>query len=61
MKEQNIREMRANTGRLDEMGSEEGDLVISRRGQPIARILPMAAHRQFLEHADPRQQVKTTK
>ncbi|SIT67096.1 Antitoxin component of toxin-antitoxin stability system, DNA-binding transcriptional repressor [Ectothiorhodosinus mongolicus] len=52
MKELNIREMRANIGRLDELVAEEGELVISRRGQPIARILPMAAHRQFPDHAD---------
>ena len=43
MKELNIREMRANMGRLDELVAEEGEFVISRRGQPRARILPMVA------------------
>lgn len=36
MKELNIREMRANVGRLDELVAEEGGLGIGRRGQPIA-------------------------
>ena len=52
MKELNIREMRANMGRLDELVAEEGELVIKRLGQPIARIFSMAAHRQFPDHAD---------
>ena len=52
MKELNIREMRASIGRLDELVAMEGELVVSRHGQPIARILPMPAHRQFPDHAD---------
>ncbi|EIC21080.1 type II toxin-antitoxin system Phd/YefM family antitoxin [Thiorhodovibrio frisius] len=55
MKELNIREMRANIGRLDELVAAEGELVISRRGQPIARVLPMSFHRQPPDHADLRQ------
>jgi hypothetical protein len=43
--------MRANMGRLDELVVEESDLVISRCGQPIGRILPMVAHRKFPGHA----------
>mgnify|MGYP001327919587 CR=1 FL=1 len=43
MKERNIREMRANMGRLDELVAEEGEFVISRRGHPFARILSMTA------------------
>ncbi len=41
VKELNIREMRANIGRLAELVAVEGELLISRRGQPIARVLPM--------------------
>lgn len=43
MKELTIREMRANMGRLDELVAAEGELVISPRGRPIARISPMTA------------------
>ena len=35
--------MRANMARLGELVAEEGEFVISRRGQPRTRILPMAA------------------
>lgn len=57
MKELNIREMRANIGRLDEWVAEEGELVITRRGWAIVRIVPMSAHRQFPDHADLRQRM----
>ena len=39
----NIRQMRASIGRLDELVAAEGELVISRRGRPIARVLPSVA------------------
>ncbi|MBY5269429.1 type II toxin-antitoxin system Phd/YefM family antitoxin [Spiribacter sp. 1M153] len=57
MKELNIREMRANIGRLDELVAVEGELVVNRRGKPIARILPMSEHRQLPDHADLRQRM----
>ena len=37
--------MRANRGRLDELVAEEGEFVISRRGQPNARIFPCRRRR----------------
>ena len=52
MKELNVREMRANIGRLDELLEEAGELIISRRGQPIARVLPVSRQRQRPDHAD---------
>lgn len=52
MKELSIREMRANIGRLAELVEAEGELVISRRGQPIARVLPIDHHRQAPSHDD---------
>ena len=42
MKKLSVREMRANIGRLDELVDEAGELVISRRGKPIARVLPVS-------------------
>jgi prevent-host-death family protein len=57
MKELNIREMRANIGRLDELVAAEGELIISRRGQPIARVLPMSPQRNRPVHADLRQRM----
>jgi len=56
MKELNVCEMRASIGRLAELVEAEGELVISRRGLPIARVLPIARRRQAPSHADLRQQ-----
>jgi len=52
MKELNIREMRAAIGRLDELVNEAGELIVSRRGRPIARILPVSRQRRRPDHAD---------
>lgn len=41
MRELTIREMRAELGRLGELLEREGQLVVTRRGEPIARILPI--------------------
>jgi prevent-host-death family protein len=55
MKELNVREMRANIGRLDELVDEAGELVITRRGQPIVRVLPVSRQRKRPDHSDLRQ------
>ena len=52
MKELNVREMRAAIGRLDELVNDVGELIVSRRGKPIARILPIGGARQRPDHAD---------
>jgi antitoxin (DNA-binding transcriptional repressor) of toxin-antitoxin stability system len=45
MKELNVREMRANIGRLDKLADEASELIIIRRGQPIARVFPISSRR----------------
>lgn len=57
MKELNIREMRAALGQLAELVAAEGELVIRRRGEPIARVLPMTQQRRPPDHADLRRQM----
>lgn len=52
MREINVREMRASIGRLDELVCEAGELVISRHGKPIARVLPIRGLRTRPDHAD---------
>jgi antitoxin (DNA-binding transcriptional repressor) of toxin-antitoxin stability system len=52
MRELNVREMRAAIGRLDELVDGAGELVVNRRGRPIARILPVEGARQRPDHAD---------
>ncbi len=57
MKELSIREMRAHIGRLDELVNEAGEIIISRRGKPIARLLPIPQQRKCPDHADLRQRM----
>lgn len=52
MKELNIREMRANLGRLDALVEQAGELIISRRGQPVVCVLPVSRRRLRPDHAD---------
>ena len=40
MKTLSIREMRFALSHLDELVAEAGELVVTRRGRPLARILP---------------------
>ena len=52
MKELSIREMRASLGRLDELLDEEGELVVTRRGKGVARLLPMKPKGRLPSHRD---------
>ncbi len=52
MREISIREMRENLGRLAEMMEQEGELLLTRRGRPIARIVAVAPRRRMASHAD---------
>jgi len=52
MKTLNIREARAELGRLDALLEDEGEIIITRRGRPIARIQPMRQRRPRPTHAE---------
>ena len=52
MKNLSIRELRNALGQLDELVSREGEVVITRRGRPIARLLPLHSKRRMPSHAD---------
>jgi prevent-host-death family protein len=45
MKTLNIREVRSALSHLDELLRKEGEVVVTRRGKPLARILPVHAQR----------------
>jgi prevent-host-death family protein len=45
MKQVSVRDIRSKLTHLEEMLAVEGEIVITRRGEPIARILPVALHR----------------
>lgn len=47
MRELSVREMRAALGRLDELVARSGEVVVTRHGQPIARILPIQGRREM--------------
>jgi antitoxin (DNA-binding transcriptional repressor) of toxin-antitoxin stability system len=59
MKQISIREVRAVLPRLDEVLAREGELVITRHGKAIARLLPpratakMPSHRELRESMPP--------
>ena len=52
MKTLSIREIRKELAQLDEMVSREGEIVVTRRGHPIARLLPLRSKQRMPSHAD---------
>jgi prevent-host-death family protein len=52
MKKLSIREVRKELAQLDELVSREGEIVVTRRGQPIARLLPLRSKLGMPSHAD---------
>jgi prevent-host-death family protein len=52
MRTLSIREMRNELGRLDQLISTEGEILITRRGKPIARLIPAGGTRKKPSHAD---------
>jgi antitoxin (DNA-binding transcriptional repressor) of toxin-antitoxin stability system len=52
MRELTIRDMRSNLGRLGKLLETEKELVITRHGRPIARVLPLGPPRRRPSHAD---------
>lgn len=54
MKTLSIREMREALGQLDQLVEHEGELIITRRGRAIARVLPFKPQRVMPSHAEHR-------
>ena len=52
MKSLSVREVRKELAQIDEMVSREGEVVVTRRGKPIARLLPLRSKRRMPSHAD---------
>ena len=52
MRELSIREMREQLGNLDQMVKLEGEILITRRGVPIARLLPMKGAQVRPSHSE---------
>jgi prevent-host-death family protein len=52
MRRMTIREMRSELGRLGEVLEDEGEVVVTRHGRPIARVLPLGGGRKRPRHDD---------
>ncbi len=61
MKTLTIRQVRSALPRLDEIVAKEGEVVVTRRGQPLARILPITPVRRIPSHAKLRASVPRMK
>lgn len=55
MKQLTIREAREALSHLDRLLAVEGELTITRRGEPIARVLPVRKRRAIPSHRDLRE------
>lgn len=53
-----IREMRSSVGKLDRLVDEAGELIVTRHGKAIARILPVQRKRQRPSHSDLRNRTR---
>lgn len=52
MKTLSIREIRKELAQLDDLIAREGEVVVTRHGEPIARLLPLRSKRKMPSHAD---------
>ncbi|REJ85417.1 MAG: prevent-host-death protein [Acidobacteria bacterium] len=57
MKTLSIRGMRAVLGQLEQLVQAEGELIVTRHGRAIARILPVEACRAISPRSDLRRQL----
>jgi len=61
MKAISIREMRSELGHLDQLMDEEGEVIVTKHGKPIARLLPLKGARTMPNHAPLRAQTPILK
>lgn len=52
MRKLSIREIRAGLGRLDQMVQKEGEVLVTRHGVPVARLLPVKGARRRPDHGE---------
>lgn len=52
MRKLSIREIRAELGRLDQVVQKEGEVLVTRRGIPVARLLPVKGARHRPNHGE---------
>lgn len=59
MRTMTIRKIRESIGQLEEIISESGEIVVTKRGAPIARVVPISGARPRPSHADLRRRMPT--
>jgi prevent-host-death family protein len=52
MKKLTIRQVRESLGKLDQVLAEEGEVTITRRGDEIARLIPLSGRKPMPSHAE---------
>ncbi len=60
MQQLSVREMRQAIGKLDRLVDEAGELIVTRNGKPIARLLPIKGSRKRPSHAELRQSLPSS-
>lgn len=58
MRSISVREMRAALPRLEQLLAEEGEVVITRNGKPVARVLPSVPAGTIPSRADLRRRMR---
>jgi antitoxin (DNA-binding transcriptional repressor) of toxin-antitoxin stability system len=61
VKRLSVRQLREAITHLDDMVAKEGEILITRRGKTIARVLPIRGARPLPSHADLRSRMKRLK
>ena len=52
MRKLSVREIRASLPQLEQILEQEGEVVVTRNGEPIARVLPVARKGEMPSHAE---------
>jgi len=58
MRQLSVRAVRAELSRIDRLLALQGEMVLTRRGRPVARLLPIRRGSQPRSHADLRRRMK---
>ena len=58
MKQLTVRAVRAELTRIDRVLAHQGEVLLTRRGKPIARLLPVSRTMRPVSHADLRRKMK---
>ena len=57
MKTISIRDIRLELGSLDQLIASEGEVIVTKHGKPIARLLPVHGSRSMPDHSSLRAQM----